>query len=284
VSLTTGRPVPSSDPPGLGPGTRLPDDRLTGFEHLRPLFARRHRLPPDHPAQPALRRDLVTGHLPLAHRLARRQRRRGENLEDLEQVAVVGLINAVDRFEVDRGLDFLVFAVPTISGELVRHCRDRVSTIRIPRRVRALRAELIRAVDELSQRNGTAPRVSEICSYLDADPDLVTEALEAAYRGECVSLDEPFPDGDDASPRFGSALAARDHDLDLVVELMSLGPLLEALPERERWILSLRFHGNLTQSQIAAEVGLSQMQVSRLLSQTLRSLRAGMDGSAPSAS
>jgi RNA polymerase sigma-B factor len=249
----------------------------TGYEHLAPLFAEHHRLPPGHPGRRRLRDALVEGHLTLARNLARRHRSRSEDLADLEQVATIGLINAVDRFDPDRGIDFLFYAIPTIDGEIRRHHRDRTSTIRIPRRVRQLQAAVTRAVDELRQRTGGSPRPSDIAEHLGVDPGDVATALEANERTHVSSLDEPFtedPAGDNA--RYSAALSVDDPDLAMVVDRESLIPLLEALPERERQILLMRFFGDQTQSQIADRVGISQMHVSRLLSKTLATLRTGL--------
>jgi RNA polymerase sigma-B factor len=252
------------------------------YAHLAPLFVERDALPPDHPRRQELRAELIAGYLPVARHIARKHARRGESPDDLEQVAAVGLINAVDRFEVDRGVDFLAFAVPTITGEVQRHYRDRSATIRIPRRIRGLQAAVLRAVDDLRARGGPAPRPSEIAAHTGLAPAEVVEALEAVHRGQCTSLDEPFPGApaDGENPRFAAALAVDDGDVALVEDRESVGPLLAALPERERRILLLRFFGNRTQTQIATELGISQMHVSRLLSATLERLRKALDGRA----
>jgi RNA polymerase sigma-B factor len=270
----------------LGDGSLIPEPPDTApsaeYAHLAPLFVERSGLPADHPRRRVLRAALITGYLPVARNIARRYRNRGENLEDLEQVATVGLINAVDRFEVGRGVDFLAFAVPTIAGEVQRHYRDRASTIRVPRRMRGLQAMVLQAVDELVQRSGVAPRPSELARHLDLDVAEVIEALEAVHRSRLSSLDEPFAGGEGGggeNPRFAAALAVRDPEVGLVVDRESLGPLLNALPERERRIVLLRFFGNQTQSEIAAELDLSQMHVSRLLARTLARLRDGLDRS-----
>jgi RNA polymerase sigma-B factor len=270
--------------PVPAPATAPSDDGGAGSEygHLVPLLVERARLPVDHPRQPALRAALITGYLPVAQHIARRFRHRGENLDDLEQVATVGLINAVDRFDADRGCDFLSFAVPTITGEVQRHHRDRTSTIRIPRRVRQLQAEVARGVEELRRRDGTAPRPSDVAHHIGVDTADVLEALEANHRAYCSSLDEPFPGDEPAgdNPRFAGALSVQDTDLGAIDDRESLHPLLDALPARERRIVLLRFFGNQTQSQIAAELGISQMHVSRLLSTTLAKLRAELTADA----
>lgn len=246
-----------------------------GYEHLTPLFAERSRLPEGHPRRERLRNELIAGHLPVARNIARRYAYRGYDPEDLEQVASVGLVLAVDRFDVDRGADFLSFAVPTINGEVLRYFRDRANTIRTPRRLRSMQATIFDAAAELGQRHGRAPRPSEIAEHLDVDVELVLEALSAQAVVRTASLDEPAADGDHSGGRlrFGSALAHVEEEFDLVEHREALAPLLAALPDRERRILLLRFFGGLTQTEIGAQVGLSQMHVSRLLARTLSRLR-----------
>ncbi|MCH6171320.1 SigB/SigF/SigG family RNA polymerase sigma factor [Pseudonocardia alaniniphila] len=256
---------------GEAGGTERRDD----YAHLAPLFAERVRLPADHPRQQVLRDELIKGFLPVAQRVARKHRYRGENLDDLEQVATIGLINAVDRFEPARGVDFLSFAIPTINGEVQRHYRDRTSAIRVPRPIRELQVRVYRAADELSQRMGRAATPSELARHLDVDLDSVIEALQAAYESRPSSLDEPQRK-DDAGFGEGSVadtLGVTDPELDLVENRESLAPLVKALPERERKIVLLRFYGNMTQTEIAKRTGISQMHVSRLLSMTLAQLR-----------
>ncbi|MBW0108592.1 sigma-70 family RNA polymerase sigma factor [Pseudonocardia sp. KRD-182] len=243
-----------------------------------PLFTERSRLSAGHPGQEKLRAELITGYLPVARHIARSHRFGSESLDDLEQVAVVGLINAVDRFDADRGPDFLAFAIPTINGEVLRHQRDRASTIRMPRRVRSLRTAVLRAADELGQSTRAVPRPSEISRYLDLDLDDVLVALDAVRRAHCLSLDEPLPGIDAAAEnlRFAGAISVDDRELAMVVDRVALRPLLDALPDRERRIVLLRFFGNRTQAQIGAELGISQMHVSRLLAVSLGRLRAGL--------
>ena len=246
-----------------------------GYDHLAPLFVERSTLPDGHPRRERLRNELIAAHLPVARNIARKYAYRGDNPEDLEQVASVGLVLAVDRYDVDRGTDFLSFAVPTINGEVLRYFRDRASTIRTPRRLRSMQATIFDAVAELGQRHGRAPRPSEIAEHLDVDVEVVLEALSAQVVVRTASLDEPAPDGDRSSDRlrYASALAHVEEEFDLVEHREALGPLLAALPDRERRILLLRFFGGLTQTEIGAQVGLSQMHVSRLLSRTLTRLR-----------
>jgi RNA polymerase sigma-B factor len=245
------------------------------YEHLAPLFAECSELPEDHPRRRRLRADLIAGHLPLARNIARRYAYRGDNPEDLEQVASVGLVLAVDRFDPGRGSDFLSFAVPTIKGEVLRYFRDRVSAIRTPRRLRTLQSMVYDATAALGQRHGRAPRPSEIADHLGVDVADVLEALSAQQVAYPASLDEPAPSDDDPGrkSRFDDALGSIEAEFDLVEFRQTLGPLLTALPDRERRILMLRFVSGLTQTEIGAQVGLSQMHVSRLLSRTLAQLR-----------
>jgi RNA polymerase sigma-B factor len=263
--------------PGVSPGPPAPEPRSSGeYDHLEPLFEQCARLPADHPRRRQLRDQLITGYLPVAQHIARKFSRGRENLDDLEQVATLGLIHAVDRFEPGRGINFLSFAVPTISGELLRHFRDRASVIRLPRRLRELQRSLHRATAELSQQLGRAPRPSEIAAHLGVDLDAVLDALQAQHADHCASLDEPAYDDAPSSPgpsRFEAVLAQVDPAIELVEFRESLQPLLDALPERERRILLLRFFAGLSQTQIAGQIGISQMHVSRLLAATLATLR-----------
>jgi RNA polymerase sigma-B factor len=263
-------------PEEAGPGQR-PAYR-NGYEHLAPLFAEHSALPEGHPHRERLRAELIAGYLPVARNVARRYGRRGEPPQDLEQVASVALILAVDRFDPGREVDFLSFAVPTINGEVLRYFRDRVHTIRTPRRLREMQSRIHAAAAELSQRHGRAPRPSEIARHLNLDVEIILEALAAQGAAHTASLDEPGWRDDEGSGsghrgRFAAALGQTEPEFDLVEHREGLAPLLAALPERERKILLLRFFRGLTQTEIAAEVGLSQMHVSRLLSRTLTRLR-----------
>jgi RNA polymerase sigma-B factor len=250
----------------------------TGYEHLTPLFAERAVLPEDHPQRARLRAALIAGYLPVARNIARKHGYRGEYPEDLEQVASVGLILAVDRFDPGRDIDFLSFAIPTITGEVLRHFRDRATMIRIPRRLRTLQSQIYDAVAELAQRHGRAARPSEIARHLGLDVEDVLEGLAAQGVGHTSSLDAPARDGGGAAEgtRFADKLGHAEPEFDLVEHREGLAPLLATLPERERRILLLRFFGGQTQTEIAAQVGLSQMHVSRLLSRTLTRLRCAL--------
>jgi RNA polymerase sigma-B factor len=247
------------------------------YEHLRSLIEERACLPAGHPRRPVIRRQLITGYLPVAQHIARRYAYRGENLEDLEQVAAVGLIHAVDRFELDRGVDFLSFAVPTITGEVQRHFRDRTRTIRLPRRLTELQREMYEAAERLGQQLGRAPRPSEIAARLDMPLSRVVDGLQVQNASRCASLDESFEDSSSEEySRFDAHLGSLDPELDLMEYRETLGPLLRALPERKRTIVLLRFFGGLTQFEIGSRLGISQMHVSRLLSASLAELHGAL--------
>jgi RNA polymerase sigma-B factor len=250
-------------------------DHENGYESLALLFAERARLPPEHARRDQLRDRLISGYLPVAQHIAHKYRRRDDNREDIQQVATVGLILAIDRFDPDRGADFLSFAVPTISGEVLRHFRDRSTTIRMPRRVRELQPFVRDAAAELEQRNGRAAQPSEIARVLDVDVVDVLECLQAQQTVHCLSLDEPAwsDTGPSGRLRFSDMLGNIESEFDLIEYREAVTPLLVALPERERHILLLRFFRDMTQIEIAHQVGISQMHVSRLLTRTLTRLR-----------
>ncbi|MFE6785650.1 RNA polymerase sigma factor SigF [Streptomyces sp. NPDC057680] len=237
----------------------------------RALFVTLRDLPEGSPEKAELRNQLVRMHLPLVEHLARRFRNRGEPLDDLTQVATIGLIKSVDRFDPERGVEFSTYATPTVVGEIKRHFRDKGWAVRVPRRLQELRLSLTTATAELSQQHGRSPTVHELAERLGISEEEVLEGLESANAYSTLSLD--VPDTDDESPAVADTLGAEDEALEGVEYRESLKPLLEDLPPREKRILLLRFFGNMTQSQIAQEVGISQMHVSRLLARTLASLR-----------
>ncbi len=237
----------------------------------RALFIELRGLPEGSPRRVQLRDHLVRMHLPLVEHLARRFRNRGEPLDDLTQVATIGLIKSVDRFDPDRGVEFSTYATPTVVGEIKRHFRDKGWAVRVPRRLQELRLSLTTATAELSQRHGRSPTVHELAVQLGISEEEVLEGLESANAYSTLSLD--VPDTDEESPAVADTLGAEDDALEGVEYRESLKPLLEELPPREKKILLLRFFGNMTQSQIAQEVGISQMHVSRLLARTLAQLR-----------
>ncbi|WP_235022809.1 SigB/SigF/SigG family RNA polymerase sigma factor [Amycolatopsis alkalitolerans] len=224
------------------------------------------------PRYEELRSRLVTEYLSVAEHIARRFGGRGETHDDLVQVARVGLINAVDRFDPGRGSDFLSFAVPTIMGEVRRHFRDASWSVRVPRRLKELHLQIGHASGELGQRLGRAPTPTEIARALNLSVDEVSEGLQAGNAYYAISVDKPAGD-ENESASLADTLGEEDSGLESVENHEALQPLLQELPERERTILMLRFFGNMTQTQIAQRVGISQMHVSRLLAQTLEQLR-----------
>ncbi|MQA33200.1 SigB/SigF/SigG family RNA polymerase sigma factor [Modestobacter roseus] len=244
-------------------------------ERTAPLFAELAGLEKDDPRRERLREILVEEHLPLVRHFARRFSNRGEPFDDLLQVGTLGLIAAIDRFDPGRGVEFLSFAVPTITGEIKRHFRDQGWSVRVPRRLQELHLSLNAAVSELSQKNGHAPTPSELAEHLGIPRAEVLEGLAVANAYRSSSLDERLS-GEEDSPTLAATLGEEDAALEGVEYRESLQPLLATIPARERRILILRFFGNMTQSQIAADIGISQMHVSRLLSQTLAKLREGL--------
>lgn len=258
-------------PPPLPRSEHSSPDRT----QARELFERLAVLPADDPERARIRATLVELHLPLVEYLARRFRNRGEWLDDLTQVATIGLIKSIDRFDLERGVEFSTYATPTIVGEIKRHFRDKGWAVRVPRRLQELKLSLTKAISELAQREGRAPTVSELAAHLQMSEEEVLEGLESANAYSTVSLDAP-DSGDEDAPAVADSLGMIDDALEGVEYRESLKPLLERLPPREKKILLLRFFGNMTQSQIAAELGISQMHVSRLLARTLAQLREGL--------
>ncbi|MEW1545203.1 RNA polymerase sigma factor SigF [Streptomyces tsukubensis] len=258
--------------PERAPGPQRDTSRETPDRGgARALFIELRKLPDGSPERAELRNRLVRMHLPLVEHLARRFRNRGEPLDDLTQVATIGLIKSVDRFDPERGVEFSTYATPTVVGEIKRHFRDKGWAVRVPRRLQELRLALTTATAELSQLHGRSPTVHELAERLGISEEEVLEGLESANAYSTLSLD--VPDTDDESPAVADTLGAEDEALEGVEYRESLKPLLEDLPPREKRILLLRFFGNMTQSQIAQEVGISQMHVSRLLARTLAQLR-----------
>jgi RNA polymerase sigma-B factor len=267
---------------GQLPQAAVPRQRrpVNEYAHLAPLFTDLARLPEGH-RRAAVRDRLITELLPVARHIARRFVGRGEPLQDLEQVTVLGLIRAVDRFDPDRGPDFLAFAVPTITGEVRRWFRDRTWSMRVPRRLKELDASISTAVGQLSQELCRAPRPSEIAIRLEIAVSDVIDGLQVHDAYRCRSLDEPLGTEPEDEPLHLDTLGELDPGVALVEDREALGPLLDSLAERERRIVLLRFFGDMTQSQIAREIGISQMHVSRLLTATLKKMRSAMTGDIP---
>ncbi|MEJ7584922.1 MAG: SigB/SigF/SigG family RNA polymerase sigma factor [Acidimicrobiales bacterium] len=220
-----------------------------------------------------VRDELIEAHLRLAEHLARRFANRGVALDDLIQVAALGLVKAVERFDPDRGLEFSTFATPTIVGELKRHFRDKGWSVRVPRRVQELHVEINSLVGELTQRLGRAPTIAELARMASTSEEEVLEAMEAAQAYRSASIDAPSGSGDLEPRELAARLGDEDVNLFAAENRMLIAQLLTALPKREQLMLRLRFYEGMTQSQIAGRLGISQMHVSRLLARSLVMLR-----------
>lgn len=237
------------------------------------MFRELAKLEPESAQFQRHRDRIVERCLPLADHIARRFDGRGEPRDDLVQVARVGLVNAVIRFDVETGSDFVSFAVPTIMGEVRRHFRDNSWSVKVPRRLKELHLRLGAATSELSQRLGRAPTATELAAELDMDREEVVEGLIAGSSYNTLSIDSGGSGSDEDAPAIVDTLGDVDLSLDQIENREALRPLLAALPERERTVLLLRFFESLTQTQIAERVGISQMHVSRLLAKSLTRLR-----------
>jgi RNA polymerase sigma-B factor len=224
----------------------------------------------------AARDGLVSLHLPLVEHCARRFRNRGEPFEDLVQVGTIGLIKSIDRFELDRGVEFSTYATPTIIGEIKRHFRDKGWAIRVPRRLQELRMQIAATTAELTQALGRSPTPRELSEAIGCSVEEIIEGIESSNAYSTLSLDATDDGGDEGGVSMLEMMGLDDEELEQIEIRESIKPLLEALPSREKRILLLRFFKNKTQSEIAAEIGVSQMHVSRLLSRTLDRLRASL--------
>ena len=225
-----------------------------------------------------LRDELVAAHIGLAEYLARRFANRGEPLDDLVQVASLGLLKAVDRFDPERGVEFSTYATHTIVGELKRHFRDKGWAVRAPRRMQELYLRVGKVVATLGQELGRSPTIAELAAEVQVTEEDVLEALEAGQAYRFTSLDAPAG-GEGENDTLGSRLGTDDPDMDGAERRATLSPLLARLAPREQLILHLRFFEGLTQSEIASRLGISQMHVSRLLARSVAQLRseAGVD-------
>jgi RNA polymerase sigma-B factor len=220
------------------------------------------------------RRILIERMMPLVRTLARRYTGRGEALEDLIQVGCVGLIKAVDRFEIERDLRFSTFAVPTILGEIKRHFRDRAWAVRVSRGIQELNVRVSREADRLSGVLGRSPTVEELAEATESSVEQVLEAIQGAQAYNTVPLEEPL--GEDGEPV--ARLGALDPNYEIAEQRVELARGLEALPPRERSIIVLRFFEGLTQREIADRIGISQMHVSRLLRRSIEGMRSQLEG------
>ena len=225
-------------------------------------------------SDPTVREQLIEAHLGLVEYLARRFAGRGEPLDDLIQVATIGLVKAVDRFDPDREVEFSTYATPTIVGELKRHFRDKGWAVRVPRRLQELNLRLSSVIGKLSQELQRSPTVAEIARAAGVSEEEILEGLDSAHAYRLISLDAPATD---EGLSYHEQLGEEDNTIEALEDWVSVGPLLRTLPPRERRMLYLRFFKGLTQSEIADQLGISQMHVSRLLAKTLVTLREGLE-------
>jgi RNA polymerase sigma-B factor len=252
---------------------RSPVDAAATTEQL---LRQRDQLPAGHPDRATLRARVIEKNLPMANQLARRYAGRGELLDDLAQVAALALIKAVDGYDSRRQVPFARYAVPSILGALKRHFRDTAWGMRVPRRTQELVRDVATATGVLSQRQGRPPTPAELADHLHATVDDLVVAIEAAQAYRPASLNAPYTGTGSAD--LIELIGGTDPRYTRVDDHLWLRPLFAALPLRERRILTMRFYGQMSQTRIAAEVGLSQMHVSRLLRQSLARLRAAMPG------
>ena len=220
------------------------------------------------------REELVKRFLPLARQLARRYQRTNEPLDDLMQVASVGLVKAIDRFDPERGTAFSTFAVPTILGELKRYFRDSGWAVHVPRGMQERAMRLDQVVEALYRKLGRSPSTKELAAELGESEEQVLEALEAQSAYDAVSLEQQRSDGSGPGETVADTIAIEEESYELVEYEATIFPALQALPSRDRLILRLRFKEDMTQSEIAERIGVSQMHVSRLIRQALSRLRA----------
>ncbi|XVU22296.1 RNA polymerase sigma factor SigF [Actinoplanes sp. CA-054009] len=246
-------------------------DQAVAQETAADLLAALSAMPADHSGRAHARDRAIEAWLPLARHLAHRYSGRGEPTDDLVQTANVGLIKAIDKFDPSRGVDFAGYAIPTIIGEIKRHFRDRTWSVRVPRRLQELRLAITEANSTLTHSLGRSPTVADVAAHLGVSEEDVLEGLEGARAYNATSLSTPI--SADGTTELGDTLGGEDNEFELAETRVALGPALATLDEREQKILTLRFYGNLTQSQIADQVGISQMHVSRLLTKALTKLR-----------
>jgi len=255
-------------------------DAPTGVELTRLRSAEFFAILTDETASPATREgareSLVHLHLPLVEHCARRFRNRGEPLEDLVQVGTIGLLKSIDRFDSERGVEFSTYATPTIIGEIKRYFRDKGWAIRVPRRLQELRMQISSTSGELTQQLGRSPTPRELAEHIGCTVEEIIEGIESGNAYSTLSLDASDSDEDGAATML-DAIGQEDEGLEHVEIRESIKPLLDRLAPREKKILLLRFFKNMTQSQIAEEIGVSQMHVSRLLNRTLEQLRTSLE-------
>ena len=223
------------------------------------------------------REKLVMSHLNLVRFIANKFKNRGEPIDDLIQVGYLGLLKAIDRFDPSRGLEFTTFATPTIMGEIKRHFRDKGWSVRVPRRLQELSAKVNQATDTLTSQLQRSPTIAEIADYLDATVDEVLEAMESSSAYSSVSLEAPSGADDDDTPSVIDRYATEDSDLAFTDDRIIIEEALASFSPRERDVIEMRFLKGMTQIDIAEKLGISQVQVSRLLRRTLKKIQDKID-------
>lgn len=244
-------------------------------DRARSLLVELAALPQNTSRRGQVRDELIAMHRPLAEHLARRFVNRGEPLDDLHQVATIGLIKAVDGFDVARGVEFTSYAIPTMVGEIKRHFRDKGWSLRVPRRLKEMKLDVSKAGMTLTQHLGRIPTNADLAHYLKVGEDDIRECILSGYAYSALSLSAPVG-GENQESTLGDTLGGPDEALDSVVDRESLRPLIDKLPTRQRRIIAMRYYGNMTQTQIADRIGISQMHVSRLLARSIAELRRGL--------
>ena len=250
------------------PQRRSPAGSEKAREEDRALLKRYHE-----DGDTTAREELIERHLPLVRSLARRYAGRGEALEDIEQVGAIGLIKAIDRFELEREVSLATYATPNVVGEIKRHFRDKGWSVRVPRDLQELAVKVDRVGDQMSRELGRAPTPAEIAESIGATTEAVLEAREAAGAYRAVSLDRPRDDDDEESAGIADSVGIEDAGFSVAEDAATVERLMRVLSEREREVLRLRFAEDLTQSEIGQRVGVSQMHVSRLIRQSVARLR-----------
>lgn len=262
--------APSAPTPSRSGNSRADDS----YDDVVEMFLALHQLPAESHEYRRQRERIVGRCLPLADHVASHFARRGEGLDDLIQVARLGLMNAINRFDPAKGPSFIGFAVPTMMGEVRRYFRDYSWGMRVPRRLRELHVQISRTTADLSQRLGRAPTAAELAQVLEVPHEEIVECLVARDAYRLDSLDAPIGADSSGTPRLvADSVGGIDPQIEHITNREALRVLIGSLPRREREVLRMRFFESMTQSQIAERIGVSQMQVSRILASTLRCLR-----------
>jgi RNA polymerase sigma-B factor len=277
-SAPVGERAEPSDRPAAGEraetGARAVGDRTEQRAETMRVLRRMVALPAEDPERARLRDEVVEDHMPYARHIAQRYGGRGASGEDFEQVAYLGLVKAVDNFDPEHGTGFLGYATPMIIGEIKRYFRDATWGVHVPRRMQELSGALRKATDTLTHDLGREPTIAELAAHLGAEPEEIVEAIDAAGAYTTASLDHPV-NSDEQGASLLDFMGGQDAGFDAVIDHQVLTELLGKLGERDKRILLMRYFRGMTQAEIGEELGVSQMQISRLLSRILKELRAG---------